>query len=54
MEKQGIVNQQRTPDVEDRIKGTKQASEKAAAETLDDDITKRAADKFTETLKRGK
>ena len=52
MEKQGVVNPRRTNDTEDRKPAQeKQAGEQAATEALDDDFTKRAADKAADSLK---
>jgi hypothetical protein len=54
MEKRGIVEPGRTPDVEARLTGQKQAQAadpKQQIKTLDDDFTKRAAAMAEETTR---
>lgn len=52
MEKQGVVDSRHTKDTEDRKPNAeKRAGEQAATEALDDDFTKRAADKAADSLK---
>ncbi len=52
IEKRGVVEPGRTKDTESKVKGEKQAGDKVAQrEALDDDFTKRAADKAADSLK---
>jgi hypothetical protein len=51
MEKRGDVQPGRTPDVEQRLCGTKTADAATKTERLDDDFTKRAADLVAATTK---
>lgn len=52
MEKQGVVKPGLTPDTEKRLSGTKTADTRSATKALDDDFSKRAADRVTRTVKR--
>ena len=54
MEKRGVVQPGRTPDTEDREKQASKQDEKSRTEQLDDDFTKRAADKAADSLENGK
>ena len=51
MEKRGVVKPGTTPDIDHKLdNGEKRASTEAKTEALDDDFTKRAAEKATESL----
>lgn len=53
MEKRGVIEPGRTPDIEKRLlPGQKQAGDKQAQRTLDNDPQKRAADAVAERLKK--
>lgn len=51
MEKRGIVSKDVTPDTEDKLSGEKQAGTDRQTELLDDDFTKRAAERAAKGLK---
>lgn len=52
MEKRGVVDPKETNDIEHRrAVGEKRASNENTIEKLDDDFTKRAADKAADSLK---
>lgn len=52
MEKRGVVEPGRTPDIEQKIPGEKTAqTKKSETDRLDDDFTKRAADAAADSLK---
>lgn len=52
MEKQGVVKPGVTPDTEKRLDGQKTADTKTATKVLDDDFSKRAAQRMADGLKR--
>ena len=51
MEKRGVISKEVTPDTENKLSGEKQAGADRQTELLDDDFTKRAADRAAEGLK---
>lgn len=51
MEKQGVVRPGVTPDIEDAADTDKRASDNDKVAALDNDFTKRAANKVVEKLK---
>lgn len=53
MEKTGEVRPGKTPDIERKLAGEKQADAKSKIERLDDDFSKRAANATTDGLRSG-